>query len=121
MLPHHRQRDTLKTFVYEGFNNWKKALSAFDCHEISELHRSALQVIRNQTNKTVLELSHKRKIKVMKENRVAFKKFSPVLISRMPSLTITGKEEATSNLAMLLQEQMEDVAEITQWLKRKER
>ena len=38
VLPHHRQRDTLKAFVYEGFNNWKKASSAFDRHEKSELH-----------------------------------------------------------------------------------
>ena len=42
VLPHHRQRDTLNLFDYEGFNNWKKALSAFDRHEKSELHRSAL-------------------------------------------------------------------------------
>ena len=42
VLPHDRQRDTLNTFDYEGFNNWKKGLSAFDRHEKSELHRFAL-------------------------------------------------------------------------------
>ena len=60
LLPHHRQRDTLKAFVYEGFNNWMKALSAFDRHEKSEFHRSSLQLIPNQIKETV-ELSHKRK------------------------------------------------------------
>ena len=78
MLPHHRQRDTLQAFVYERFNNWKKALSAFNRKEKSELHRFSLQLIPNQRNEIVLELSHKREMEVMKANRVALKKFSPV-------------------------------------------
>ena len=36
-------------------------------------------------------------------------------------LAIRGKEEATSNLAMLLQERMEDAAELKQWLKQKKK
>ena len=38
---HHRKRDFLKAFFYEGFNNWKKALSAFDRHKKSELQWNA--------------------------------------------------------------------------------
>ena len=74
MLQHHRQRDTLEAFVYEGFNNWKKALSAFDRHEKSELDRSSLQLIPKQRNDTVVKLSHTRKMEVMKENS-AIEKF----------------------------------------------
>ena len=104
-------------FVYERFNNWKKALSAFDRHEKSVLHRSALQLIPKKRKETILELSHKRKIEVMKENRVALEKSLRFLGCQ--GLAIRGKEVAGSNLAMLLQERMEDVVELKQWLKRK--
>ena len=39
----------------------------------------------------------------------------------MPRFSHKRKEEATSNLAILLQEQMEDVVELKQWLKRKKK
>ena len=117
VLPHHRQCDTLKAFVYVRFNDWKKTLIAFDHHKKSELHRSALQPIPNQRNQNVLKLSHKRKMEVMKENRVTLEKiFTSLKFLGCQGLAIRGKEEATSNLAMLLQERMEDVAELKQWL-----
>ena len=122
MLPYHWGRDTLKAFVYEGFNNWRKALFAFHRHKKSELHRAALQLMPSQRNETVPQLSHKRKMEVMKENRVALEKiFTSLRFLRCQGLAIRGKEEATSNLAMLLQERMEDVAELKQWLKRNEK
>ena len=50
VLQHHRQRDTLEAFVYEGFNNWKKALSAFDRHEKIRI-RSVFTSANTQTKK----------------------------------------------------------------------
>ena len=97
-------------------------MSAYNRQEKSELHQSALQLIPKQRNETVLELSHKQKTKVMKEKREALEKiFTSLRFLGCQGLTIRGKEEATSNLAMLLQERMEDVAELKQCLKRKEK
>ena len=65
-------------------------MSAFDRHEKSELHRPVPQLIPNQRTETVLELSHKQKMEVMKENRVALEKIftssfgKKFEISRMP-------------------------------------
>ena len=94
MLPHHRQCDTLKAFVYVRFNDWKKALVAFDHHKKSELHRSALQLIPNQRNQNVLKLSHKRKMEVMKENSDFGKNFHQFEISRMPRFSHKRKRRS---------------------------
>ena len=80
-------------------------MAALDRHEKSKLLCSSLQLIPNQRNETVLEQSHKRKMEVMKENRVAFVKiFTSLRFLGCRGLAIKGKEEATSNFAMLLQE-----------------
>ena len=58
----------------------------------------------------------------MKENRVALEKiFHSLRFLGCQGLAIRGKEEATYNLEMLLQERMEDVAELKQYLKLKEK
>ena len=65
-------------------------------------------------------MSRKRKLEVMKENRVALEKIITSLRFRgCQDLAIRGKEEATSNLAMLLQERMEDLTELKQCRKQK--
>ena len=93
----------------------EKGIAAFDRHEMSELHRSAFQLISSK--ETVLELSRKQKMEVMKENRVALEEiFTSLRFLGCQGLAIQKKEEATSNLAMLLEERMEDEAELKQWL-----
>ena len=59
-------------------------------------------------------------MEVKKENRLAVEKiFTSLRFFGGQDLAIRGKEEATSNL--LLQEQMKTVAELNQWLQRKEK
>ena len=96
-------------------------MSAFDRHEKSKLHRSALQLIPNQRNQTPRTVTQTENGSNERKQSTFGKIFTSRRFPGYQYLAIRGKEEATSNLAMLLQEQMEDVAELKQWLKQKKK
>ena len=66
-----RQIDTFPCFVKSGFNNWKKALYTSQSHERSDLHRASVAVFKASGKERASSLLEARKVKQMKENRIA--------------------------------------------------
>ena len=96
----------------------QKALSAFDRHEKSELHRSSLKLPPNQRIQTVTQTENGNN----KRKQSSFgKNFISLRFLGCQGLAIREKEEDTSNPAMLLQERKEDVAELKEWPIRKDK
>lgn len=58
------------TFIADGFSNWKKALTRFKEHQISQCHKAALEYhLIPKTHGNVLEMSSNEARKTMQENR----------------------------------------------------
>ena len=105
-------------------NKKKKALSAFDRHKKSDLHRFALLLILNQRNETVFEARAVTQAEngCNERKQRSFRKFFTSLrFLGCQGLAIRGKEKATYNLAMLLLELMEHEAKLKQWRKQKKK
>lgn len=114
------EKNSVKTFVERGFDNWKKALKTFSVHEKSQVHRSAA-VANASVDKgvNVLATLSQNKLKEMKNARQALLKIlSSLHFLSQQGLAIRGHTDETSNIRQLLLLRSEDVPELKIWLQR---
>lgn len=114
------EKNSVKTFVERGFDNWKKALKTFSAHEKSQVHRSAA-VANASVDKgvNVLATLSQNKLKEMKNARQALLKIlSSLQFLSQQGLAIRGHTDETSNIRQLLLLRSEDVPELKIWLQR---
>ena len=117
-----RQIASAKCFIEDGFGKWKKALETFRSHEKSDFHQAAVLFMSSKKKQPVSQLISSGHTKQMKENRVALVKiFTSLRYLGRQGLAVRGKVHEESNLMTLLEERSEDVAELHQWLRRKEK
>ena len=117
-----KQFASAKCFVEDGFGNWKKALETFQSHEKSDFHRAAVLLTSSKEKQSVSQLISSGHAKQMKENRVALVKiFTSLRYLGRQGLPVRGKVEEESNLMTLLKERADDVVELHEWLRRKEK
>lgn len=109
-----------KTFVMEGFNKWNKALERFRCHEKSEMHRNAVEVLTS-INKgvNVVAAMSKAKVLEMKTARISLLKIiSSIKYLAAQGLALRGHTEEDSNFIQLLMLRTEDSKELKTWMNR---
>lgn len=100
-----------RAYVENGFDKWKNAVMAFNCHEKSELHRSASVGLSNLKQQCVVQSLSAAKQKEMVASRVALRKiFSTVNVLAQQGLALRGNDnDERSNLYQILKIRAEDV------------
>jgi len=108
-------------FITDGFSNWKKALTRFKEHQISECHKAALEYhLIPKTHGNVLEMSSNETKKTMQENRRCLIKIIECLqyLARQGH-AIQGDTDDESNFIQLLKLRGRDEPLLLSWLDRK--
>lgn len=110
---------TRKAFVEDGFHKWQNAVSTFNNHQSTELHRNAIILTLTTKKPNILEHLSKAKQKEMLDNHVAlYKIFTTIIFLEKQELALQGHEDKNSNLKQLLMLRCEDVPELKTWINR---
>ena len=111
------------SFISQGFSNWKKALTQFKEHQVSECHKIATDYRINlpRTCGNVLEMSSDAAKKTMESNRICFIKVIESLqyLARQ-GMAMQGDTDDESNFIQLLKLRGKDLPLLLKWLERKE-
>jgi len=111
------------SFISQGFSNWKKALTQFKEHQVSECHKIATdyQINLPRTCGNVLEMSSDAAKKTMESNCLCFIKVIESLqyLARQ-GMAMQGDTDDESNFNQLLKLRGKDLPLLLKWLERKE-
>lgn len=110
-------------FIHNGFNNWKKAVEKFQCHEKSQFHCvSASRQLSKEKGMRVVQQLSQHSSRQQEEARQALR----VIVSSARYLCRTGQAlqgqtKIEGNLLDLLDERSQDVPALKKWLEKRDR
>lgn len=111
-----------KTFISEGFTNWKKALERFDRHEKSTAHKLAVENIKFRRKSDSVDVQIKTGLREdqIKARHALLKIISSLKFLAEQGLAVRGHDTASGNFRKLLELRSEDIPDLDTWLKRKQ-
>jgi len=109
-----------RSFISDGFSNWKHAVERFNGHEKSDCHRTAVSTLASAAGGVNV---HSSLSKAKREDMVAARISLHHIVSSLAylakqGLAIRGKTDSTANFNELLALRATDVSELQSWLSR---
>ncbi|KAK8778414.1 hypothetical protein V5799_020243 [Amblyomma americanum] len=109
-------------FIRAGFNNWKKAIEKFQCHEKSQFHCvSASRQLSREKGMHVVQLLSQHSSRQQEEARQALRAIvSSVRYLCRTGQALQGQTKDDGNLLDLLDERSQDVPALKRWMEQRD-
>lgn len=106
-----------QAFVKDGFDLWKNAVSRFNCHEKTQVHRTATSSIMSVKKTSVSQMISDQYLQSRRDARMyLINIFDTIRFLAVQNLPIKGHTEIESNFIQLLHFRSKDNALLKAWI-----
>ncbi len=111
---------TYRSFITDGFCDWKNARTRFKYHESSKIHSDSIYVVNQQTKPTVIaQLISTTKRQQEQHQKSLLIQISSLIYLLRQGLALRGHSDVESNLVQLLKLRSIDNNFLNEWINNK--